>query len=222
MEEIIKNLKKRKHVIYFDPTFQILNSQVDYLLKKTWEVTPSKNNLMPYSLYVIGPDNQNFKDIVFNLCVNKENYEKRKKLNVEEYKKHNPNFNCIKSCSHLLIFTLRLEDNPSAYQLRSMQNGAVYECVNESTINRASGSAYLEIGMFLNTFSSLCLENSIDISYIFCFDRDLEKWKELYFIKRTPLILATIGKGKLYRRDQNPNFLADDLKPNYERIVNFV
>jgi hypothetical protein len=103
-----------------------------------------------------------------------------------------------------------------------MANGSRFEATDESTLGLGTPIASLEVGMFTATFSSLCLEQGIDISYLSCFFRDKEFWKDLPFVERTPLLLVTIGKGKVYRRDRNPERYVDDLKPNYERIVNFI
>jgi len=216
-----KILKNRRQVWEYDETVEISNSLIDSLLKDTWEATPSKNNMMPYSLFVLGQDQKKLKEIVYNNCVSRDKF-LNEKTKIDGKPRLSPNFSAILSCSHLLIFTLRLEDNPSGYQRRAMANGARFEATKESTLEIGKQVASVEVGMFITSFSALCLEQGIDISYIGCFFRDMEYWKDLPFITRTPLLLVTIGKGKVYRRDINPERFADDLKPNYERIVNFI
>ena len=54
--EIFHVLKNRRHVNEYD-TDNIPEKQViEDLLWKSWKVTPSKNNFMPYHCNVLGPD----------------------------------------------------------------------------------------------------------------------------------------------------------------------
>ena len=47
---IYETLQTRRFVRRYDNTVDIPESLIDSLLRKTWEVTPSKNNFMPYSV----------------------------------------------------------------------------------------------------------------------------------------------------------------------------
>ena len=52
-------LKHYKYVKTYDQSQDVPQSIIDELLQRTWKVTPSKNNFMPYKLYVLGPQHQN-------------------------------------------------------------------------------------------------------------------------------------------------------------------
>jgi len=222
---IDKILRKRRYVREFDEDYDIPYSLVNSLLKKTWKVTPSKNNFMPYMIHVLGPAQQKYKEKVFENCLSSEGLGDgiEDPLNTR-YKDNLPNYGNILSCSYLLIFTLRLEDKPNPFQKAAIDDGHRYEAVDENRLDLLYPSASLEVGMFANSFSSLCLKKDIDVSFVGCFHRDLSKWSDIPFVTRTPILLMPIGKGKVYRdktAKQSP-IERLDLKPNYERIVNFI
>ena len=54
--DIFKHLDKRAHVMKYDNDRIPPEERIDDLLYKTWKVTPSKNNFMPYHCNVLGPD----------------------------------------------------------------------------------------------------------------------------------------------------------------------
>ena len=58
-------LKHYKYVKTYDQSQDVPQSIIDELLQRTWKVTPSKNNFMPYKLHVLGPQHQDLKDKVY-------------------------------------------------------------------------------------------------------------------------------------------------------------
>ena len=220
IENILKN---RKHVREYDQTADIPESLIDSLLQKTWAVTPSKNNFMPYTVHVLGPKHQMYKELVYMLAVSNENH-MNSFNSIRDIDNTNPNYINILSCSYLLIFTMRLETQPNLFQQKQIQNGIYYEATDPRKLNDMSDTASLEVGLFANTFSGMCLENNIDTSYTLCFKRELEYWRELPFVKRMPLLIVTVGKAKTYRQDiaKKEGWAQYDLRPNYERIVSFI
>jgi len=56
--------KKRQAVNEFDSTAYIHRSEIDRLLRHAWQVTPSKNNFMAYSIHVLGPKHEDYKNLV--------------------------------------------------------------------------------------------------------------------------------------------------------------
>ena len=76
----------------------------------------------------------------------------------------------------------------------------------------------IEVGMFAKTLTGLCLENNLDVSYTKCFSSKSKDWIEtLPFVDTMPIMIMSIGKGKIYR-DTNSN----DLRPDFERIVKWI
>lgn len=198
----------------------IKKSDIVDLLKKTWEITPSKNNLMPWQVFVIGPDNQNYKNIVYNICSKNEDIAN----SVNEYKDNdyikgrNPAYANIKSCQYLLIMTQRLSGPLNAYQQKQWDNGVFYDSYTEEGLADSENTICIECGIFGANFSALAIEKEIDTSYTLCFTGKIKYWKELPFINRPVTLLMTIGHGKKYRK----NIIFNDPKPNFERIVKLI
>lgn len=220
-------LKNRKYVREYDKTADIPISLIDSLLQRTWKITPSKNNFMPYTIHVLGPEHQDYKEAVYKICLSNDKRLKTESeiLNLEiKYAKNLPNYANILSCSYLLIFTLRLETSPNLVQKNAIERGHRFEAVDESILNSLYSTASLEVGLFSDAFSALCLENNIDVSFTLCFHKDLNYWKDLSFVTRTPILLLTVGKGKIYRHDElvKRGVAQYDLRPDYARIVNFI
>ena len=215
-----ETLGKRKHVIDYCIAQQIPDDVIDGLLRTTWELTPSQNNFMPYSIFVLGPEHKKEKRVVYeNVIFNQERINSLNPLPLvdDDY----INLTSLLSCSHLLIFTLRLETQPNAHQKRQIEKGFYFEAVDEQSLESLTNTASLEVGMFTNTLSALCLEKGIHTSFLRTFPKDLECWKPLPFIKRNPLLLFTIGKGKAYLRDRakSEGWHHEDHKPDFDRIV---
>ncbi len=218
IEEIFK---KRKHVREYDTSVEISSELIDSLLRKTWSMTPSKNQFMPYKAHVLGNQHQEYKDIVLDICRSNDDGSGGVPDN------HiNPEFLHMKTCSHMIIFTLRHEDQPNEEMFRRMARGRRYEQSNSSTLNSDFGTAYLEVGFFVNILTGLCLEKDIDISYTRCFKGNASVWKSagIAFIEDTPVLILSMGKGHSYRVDaaKEEGWFDTDLKPEYERIVNFI
>ena len=223
---IFDTLNKRKYVREYDTEADIPESLINSLLQKTWKITPSKNNFMPYTVHVVGPKHQKYKELTFLNAVSNET--KTDTISLEEYNKRyshlKPNYANILSCSYLLIFTMRLETDPNPFQKMLIERGHKYEAVDEDRLNSLYSTASLEVGLFADAFSAQCLEHDIDISFTGCFQKDVAKWKDIPFVTRRPILLMTVGKGKVYREDiiKHSELEKLDLRPDYNKIVNFV
>ena len=217
-------LEKYKYVLEYDSTANIEKDTIDSILEKTWKITPSKNNFMPYSVFILGQDKQELKDEVYKLCIKQEEVSNGIP-NIEDirYQNFKPQFWNVVSCSYLLIFTPRVETMPNPWQLHCIQQGNVYIQMNEDKVQNMAKISSIEIGMFANTFAYFCLEKNIDVSFTMCFSNDVKDWQNISSdIKYPPTILMSVGKGLRYRQPAQHPIEELDLKPNYERIVNFV
>jgi hypothetical protein len=222
-------LEDRRHVREFDTEFNVRESLIDVLLMKTWKVSPSKQNFMPYQVHVLGKEHQVYKDKLFNLMLKNEVVNDDNKKTVEEiwdekYKgKFLPSYASVKNCAYALIFQLRQPDSKdlNKYQKHLIDDrGHQYQQLDERELQVGQDAIQFEAGLFANTFSALCLENNLDTSFFQCFPKDLAKWTDFPFITNTPLVVMTVGKGKSYRQDFRD--VRTDLKPDYAKIVNFV
>ena len=217
-------LEKYKYVREYDSSANIPKDIVESMLEKTWKITPSKNNCMPYSVFILGPDKQQSKNDVYKLCIkNEEKINGIPNIETVRYQNYKPQFWNVVSCSYLLIFTPRVETQPNPWQIHRMQQRNVYDQMNEEKIYNVAAISAIEIGMFVNTFAYFCLEENIDVSHTMCFSNDVEEWKNICEdIKYPPTILMSIGKGLRYRQPTPDPIERLDLKPDYTRIVNFV
>ena len=222
---IYETLKNRKYVREYDTEIDIPESLIDSMLRKTWEVTPSKNNFMAYTVHVVGPEHQDYKEKVFRICLKNEGLiDNVNDPLAERYDLWSqPNYANILSCSYLLILTMRLETQLNPFQQFLVDRGHKYEAIDENRLNNMSDTSCFEAGLFCDAFSSMCLENKIDVSFTGCFNRNLSDWTDIPFVTRKPLMIMTVGKGTIYRQDGIKGTLQEkDLRPDYERIVNFV
>ena len=211
--------RKRRAVTEFDSTADIQQSTIDRLLRHAWEVTPSKNNFMAYSIHVLGPKHQDYKNLVYQNCLGQESVADRVDASARysDPTRPPPFYSNILSCSYLLIFTMRLEDQPSLYHQDAMKRGHLFEAFDEKRLETIVPGVHLEVGMFADVFSGLCIEQELAVSYVGCFPRTMKEWKPLPFVTRMPLLLMLVGKAKQYKNQNRHNH-----KPNYNRIVNFV
>jgi hypothetical protein len=216
----MSHLQHYKYVREYDKTAVIPESLIDSLLQRTWKITPSKNNFMPYMVHVIGPKHQIIKDKVYKNCLANEKIDDVENV---RYKTHKPNYWNITNCSYLLMFTQRVEEQPNPYQTYLINQGYPYEQTGND-LSKFRGNATLEIGMFATTFATLCLESKLDISFTLCFLKDLKHWQdeEFKFLTQEPILLMTVGKGLRYRVHEFGENMRFDLKPDYARIVNFI
>ena len=61
-------LSKRNHIHKYKEDKIPPKELIDDLLYKAWKTTPSKNSAMAYTVYVYGPNSQNYKDICHQMC----------------------------------------------------------------------------------------------------------------------------------------------------------
>jgi hypothetical protein len=213
---IFRTFNRRRAVLEYNTTTKLPRATINMLLKQAWDVTPSKNNFMPYTVHVLGPRHQHYKNLVYQNCLNNEGRNDGSNPAIK-YSQRKPFYANILNCSYLLIFTLRLEDQPTPYQIDAMRRGHKFEYTREETLEAGYAGACLEVGMFSDVFGGLCQEKEIDVSSVLCFTKNLNTWADLPFVTRKPILLMTVGKAKVYKGVNSSN-----LRPNYERIVNFV
>jgi hypothetical protein len=226
----MNHMENYKCVITYDKTADISHELINSLLERSWKITPSKNNFMPYIVHVVGPQHQEIKSQIYELC-RKHNIDSKKTNlvgteNLKMSTNENPRLLHVSRCSYLLIFTQRDNVEPNNYHQELINRGCVFEQMKSKAWKEIDPTTHLEVGFFANTLSSLCLEHKLDVSYTLCFLREQEVWntKLLNFVKHPPSLLMTIGKGLLYNRDiymQGSHELTN-LKPDYDKIVNFI
>ena len=110
-------MEKRRYVREYDTTANIPQSLINSLLFQTWKVTPSKNNFMPYTVHVVGPEQQKYKELVYlNAASNEGRSDNIIDHLTSRYSINLPHYANILTCSYLIIFTMRLETDPNPFQ----------------------------------------------------------------------------------------------------------
>ncbi len=227
------NFKNYKYALEYDTTSNIDSEFITDALKAAWLETPSKNNFMPYNVYVLGPEFAKEKEEMYWLCLGNETkangniitdrdqlkqYEERMYSGKTQASYHN-----IITAPYVLIFTQRVETMPNKFQQQLIDKGYVYEqmATRGPKKENARKNAYLEIGMFSTNFAGICLNNGIDISHTLCFPGDKKDWPQEHFsfLDSHPMLIMTAGKGTSYRL---PEAQAIDPKPDFTRIVNIL
>ena len=218
-------LAKRKHVMEFDRTATPPSkSLVDSLLQRAWRVTPSKNNFMPYKINILGPEHQAEKDHLYQKSLGSEKYANANNpLENSEDQLSRPAYACIASCAYLLIFTDRWEDKPNPFQKQEWNKGVFHAPMTLEGVRSIGETVSLEVGMFATAFAGLCVDHGIDVSYTLNFRRNLDVWKDTWFINDRPMLFMSIGTAKTYREDLKKYGLYEgDLRPDYNRIVEWL
>jgi hypothetical protein len=211
-------------------------------LYEAWASTPSKQQFMPYNIFVLGPDDTKIKEMIYYKALVKEYETNFPKWNVDvkdpvaveaAFLSHRswPQYLNYKTAPYILICTQRVEDQVNPFNKMQQLKGFNFEQTTREwqtdpkRKNRAQGLAMIEIGMFTQAFSNLCLKHNIDVSHTRCLPTTMDFWTEpeFSFLENPPQLILSAGFGKEYRRDFYPDLTHGmDYKPDFERIVKFI
>ena len=234
--------EKRHHVFEYKDT-NIPDIVVDKLLWKAWKITPSKNNFMPYTVSVLGPDKQEEKNKIYekvtgnHLKSDTKGLAKDTKANPKmdgEYKfTENLAYHHVRQNSHLIVFSSRVCPEPNFYYKRKVKEEGHYaeQCEVNEVLGIAPTTSF-EVGLFASALTGLCVEKGIDVSYCACFPQSHKEWKNtpyLWYDKENQFAkvhcIMSMGFGKFYRHQWLKNSGAlptDDIKPEKDVVVNWV
>ena len=211
-------------------------------LYEAWASTPSKQQFMPYNIFVLGPNDKKVKEMIYYKALVKEYQTNFPKWDVDvsdhlavekAFLSHRslPQYLNYKTAPYILICTQRVEDQINPFNKIQISNGFNFEQITREwqtdpkRKNRAQGLAMIEIGMFTQAFSNLCLKHNIDISHTRCLPTTMDFWTEpeFSFLENPPQLIMSAGFGKEYPRDFYPDLTHGmDYRPNFERIVKFI
>ena len=213
---------ERNHVIDYKSDV-IPDGTLKNLLYKTWQATSSKNNLMPYSVHVLGPDKKEEKITIWNKCVARQNQNENNKN--KDKKELGWNYNHIKHNSHLIIFTARQCDinKINAYMQHSIKEKGHYASeLDLELTNKLWSTASIEVGMFAQNLTNFCMQENIDVSFTVNYSKDIKDWQDFSFIKHTGIMLMSLGYGEKYHKDRLKEKgwnLEDHFKPEIDEII---
>ena len=180
---------------------------VHELINTTYDLVPSKQNLVPYSLNIFGPNCVKEKSEILQ-------HTKR------DYHETNPNVQLL--APYVIIFTSRLA-KPNKWVESLIKKGHKYNSCNKDKFlkDRTLRDVLLEIGMFSTILTGLCLEHKIDTAYTLC-QYPASTKQDLF--KGEPLFIMSLGYKKYYyTRDRQKQFYEKrgEIKPKIEDIINW-
>jgi len=180
---IYTTLAKRNQIRWYDETRAPDETIISDALTSTHDIVASKQNLMPYKIYAVGP---------FNKDINQRLY------NVSAHGGVRANYNLL-TAPYQFIYTVRLatgnakvNSDLSGNHKQPPMDPATYK--NYWTIKNTN----IEIGMHVTILSGLLIEAGLDVSYTLCFpdfDDKKEIWldNELDFIEDDVQFLMSAG-----------------------------
>jgi hypothetical protein len=221
-------LNKRMHVYSYKendiPSFTTINQ----IMHDAWRVTPSKQNIMPYRATVLGPNNKITKTRIYNKVVDNHVYMEEEGVKDGFIPKVsgeiNPHYRHILHNPYLIVFSQRVcsEDEVNPFYKRKINEGHFMEQIYSEWAPKIKTSTAIEVGLFAQNVAALCLEQDIDYSFTVCFPGDVEQWSDIPFVKHPVLLLMSIGKAEMYRREfLSSQSNANDYKTAFENVVQF-
>ena len=225
-------LHKRHHVRRYSDKIPP-KEMIENALYKAWKTTPSKNNAMPYKVFVYGPEHKEKKKAIHAMIHG--NHDDAEHRAIErgqgdkteggapkpfyEHMMYNPYCVCIHAQPR----------EPNDFYKFQVKRGMFFDQAWPERVENFIDTSAIEVGMFLQNLSTYLLEQGIDISYTSCFFRDIKKWHEagLTEAEYRPICLMSIGYSKLYRKDDPyvksaAKFNRSDIKPEYKDMVKWV
>ena len=221
-------LEGRHHVFEYNdeiPPKEI----IDKSLYKAWKTTPSKNNAMPYKVFVYGPDQKQKKKKVWEMVVQNHRRAEIRAVERGEATKTeggvpNPFYRHIKYNPYLFCIHCQPRE-PNPFYARQVEEGMFFDQAWPSRVNRFIDTTAVEVGMFIQNLSTYLLEYNVDVSYTSCFFRDIEEWKAVGLTEAEyrPVILMSAGYSKTYRKDKAyVKYGLRDTKPEYKDMIQWI
>ena len=222
--------EKRKHVRKYSDKIPP-KDKIELALWKAWKTSPSKNNAMAYEVFVYGPESQDMKNRVHEMChlnhIRAEQRAVKEGLQSTTQKGElNPDYAHIKNNAYLFSIHSRVLKEMNPYYQRQEKKGHYADQKYESKVNNIVDSVAVEVGLFIQNLTTYLLEENIDVSYTSCFYRDPIEWRNrgLTHVKWRPIVLMSCGYGEVYRRDvlREQGRDAEDFKPDIKDVIKWI
>ena len=206
-----RQIRRFNHIDIPDKTL------IQNLLDKTWRLVPSKQQLMPYKVFVLGPDRKKEKEIIFD-----------QSTIVEEKQNPDVKYNSGQCTNifapYVLIFTPRLSKGSPAVRQR-IKDGQTYTVCDPEKYRDDVQITSIEIGMFASVLTYLCRENEIDVSYnknFLHWPQFKEYWKDLPFVDDPPYLLMSLGYRRYKDKPIQRPLIEEEYKENIDEIINWI
>ena len=228
MPNIYDTFKKRKHVWVYDEINIPTKETINELLKKAWELTPSKQQYMPYTVNVIGPNDQAEKERIWRQAI-KNHHRVEDEALADGYikdSKHtiNRNYQHIITAPYVFIFTSRVCESNAFNKLAIEESSHMPEQEFEEKLEMINTLISMEVGMFCATLTGLLCEAGLDISFCSCFPKQITQWKHIPYVDQEPHVIMTTGVGKYFRWQfmERTKQTHLDPKPDFDKVINWV
>ena len=214
-------IKKRKHVRSYDMNVIPPREDIEEVLQKAYELTPSKQNCVPYQVNVLGPDKQDEKEKIYKNVVG--NHKFMEIYGAYPWKgekdRENPDYQHVRYNPYLLLITMRWVRKTNEWYQHQISLGHYMEQMDERRVKEGddSNGTAVEIGLYATNLTGLIVEKGLDLSYCLCFHRNLKHWVDVDYVNYRPMLLISIGKAKEYR-----GIVQGDIKSNIEDIVKWI
>ena len=216
---------KRKHVRKYSDQIPS-KALITDCLYKAWKTTPSKNQAMPYTVYVWGPDHKEEK-IKIHKLVNRRHHEvelqavKDGKQKSTQQGRENPYYEHVKYNPYLFTIHMR-NSKPNKFYQSQIKKGHWFDQGDPTRISLNIDITAVEVGLFAQNLTYYLLEKGLDISYNSTFTRDIRRWEKMELnTEHKPVTMISCGYAKTYRYEvlKKEGKLDWDKKPELENII---
>ena len=201
--------EKRKQIRWYDQTKTPDKALIEKCLEDTHYLVASKQNLMPYKVWVFGP---------FNEELNKGLYDISSLPPSKTKSNHN-----LENAPYQFIYTVRLAKGNSKV-IGDLESGHNQPAMDFKQYKRkyALTKTNIEIGMHATVLSSLLIEHGLDVSYTLCFQDWLQRrelWQEKGFdiIDDEVQFIMSAGYADIEKYQESP-----EEKPNFTEVVQWI
>ena len=207
-----------RQVRYFKPDEYPEKKIIESFISEAYSLTPSKQGLVPYKIHVFGPDRLKEKTALYK--ASKSTPERNPNGGASD----TGNFQIF--APYLLLFTSRLCSNPNPLVRRSVLKGHVFISCDPKKYQKERRVPGIEIGMFCNNLSKICLSNGLNIAYTACFPNHIDhtqpRFDTLKNIKNDEIYLSmSIGYADTDKLNQEISQRKDLYKPHTDEIVDW-
>jgi len=207
-----------RQVRYFRPDEYPEKKIIESFISEAYSLTPSKQGLVPYKIHVFGPNRLKEKTALYK--ASKSTPERNPNGGASDPR----NFQIF--APYLLLFTSRLCSNPNPLVRRAAAKGHTYQSCDLKLYQRQRKVPAIEIGMFCNNLSKICLSNGLNIAYTACFpdciDHNQPRFDALKNIKNDEIYLSmSIGYADTDKLDHEIAMRKDQYKPHTDEIINW-
>lgn len=206
---IAELLSRRQQIKDFNPNKIPEKEVAENIIRTAFNITASKQNLYPYKVHVLGPNNKQEKLDFYDIVCRHPGGETNRN---------------IKSAPYCLIFTIRLVTHTDSIIEMRKADGHTYPATDPKKYKQHISNVSVEIGMFAKTITALALEQGLDVAYTGClpnplfWEKNKELFKKLYFVDDVVIMAMQFG----YKLDEYSFKKIKEKKPDIAEVINWL